>query len=216
MQTLNIVGLVSCLFTSMEDMDHRDPCLLDVICGASPDGRNCVVIFFCLTNDESYSMFCALCSPMLSFSYAFLFFLNHLSSLHIWNGQKQTKYLKHRVVHYLQPHLWLLHITWINVWIPYSDLSILPEGVLFKNIHVQEAWEQKRINIEIHRSTTVPLRESVSSCAGGHANLLEVGAGVDRVAGYTVPSQPEPEWQWVRRDMFWGMVGTRRFVVNLR
>ena len=96
---------------------------------------------------------------------------------------------------------------------PYSDLSILPEGVLFKKIHVQE--EQKRINVEIRRSTTVPLRESVSSLCRGHhdANLLEAGAGVDRVSlnlsGVGVSRQV-----WGRNGYGWNPKIS--FVVSLR
>ena len=90
---------------------------------------------------------------------------------------------------------------------PYSDLSILPQGVLFKKIHVQE--EQKRINVEIRRSTTVPLRESVSSLCRGHhdANLLEAGAGVDRVSlnlsgSGCVATGLGAEWLWLEPENF--------------
>ena len=161
-----------------------------------------------------------LCFP---FSMHFFFSLNHLSYLK-WT--KQTKYWKHRIVHYLQPHLWLLRIT-LNKCLktgafydhfdrlgPYSDLNILPEGVLFKKIHVQE--EQKRINIEIRRSTRL-LQENASSCAGTMLIFSRQGQVLALLLGYTVPSQLDPEWQWVRCDMFWGgmvMVGTRRFSLS--
>ena len=109
--------------------------------------------------------------PYVPLCFPFPMHFSQSSFILTYLKQKRTKYLKHA-----------LYITYKY-----------PEGVLFKKIHSQE--EQKRMNIEIRSSTTVPLRESVSSlCGRGHANLLEGGA----------PSQPEPEWQWVRRDMFLG------------
>ena len=59
-----------CLSTSMEDMGHRDPCLLDVICGASPDGRNCVVIFFWQMTRTLCWLY-VLCMPYVPLSFPF-------------------------------------------------------------------------------------------------------------------------------------------------
>jgi hypothetical protein len=79
--------------------------------------------------------------------------------------------------------------------------SKYPEGVLFKKIHSQE--EQKRINIEIRRSTTVPLRESVSSLCRGHANLLEAGAPSLSLSGSgCVATCFGAEWLWLAPEDF--------------